>query len=93
VEDYLTKRRTPAESLVVTVTAVRRGEVPRRIMSAHLAFAIMGAGIEPPHAVRAVALAVERYCSVGASLAADLVVTRAVSVNGEPASAQAGDDA
>ena len=87
VEDYLVKRRTPARSLVVTVTAERRAAVPRRVMSAHLAFAIAGEGIEPPHAARAVSLAVERYCSVAASLASDLVITHAVTLNDTPLAA------
>ena len=84
VEDYLVKRRTPPERLTVTVRAERRGELPRRVMSAHLEFAIDGAGVEPVHAARAVALAVDRYCSVAASLASDIVIGRDVVVNGVP---------
>ncbi|MCY7379128.1 MAG: OsmC family protein [Gemmatimonadaceae bacterium] len=86
VEDYLVKRRTPPERLTVTVRAERRAELPRRIMSAHLEFAIDGAGVEPAHAARAVALAVDRYCSVAASLAADIVIGRSMIVNGVPVS-------
>ena len=87
VEDYLVKRRTPPERLTVTVRAERRVELPRRVMSAHLEFAIDGAGVEPAHAARAVELAVDRYCSVAASLASDIVIGRDVIVNGVPVSA------
>ena len=87
VEDYLVKRRTPPERLTVTVRAERRAELPRRVMSAHLEFAIDGAGVEPAHAARAVELAVDRYCSVAASLASDIVIGRDVIVNGGPVSA------
>ena len=41
-----------------------------------------GPGLEIPHTERAVALALEKYCSVAASLAADVVVETAVVVNG-----------
>ena len=86
VEVFLVKRRTPPERLTVTVTAERRAELPRRVMSVHLEFAIDGAGVEPAHAARAVELAVDRYCSVAASLAADIVIGRHVVVNGVPVS-------
>ena len=86
VEDYLVKRRTPPDRLTVTVRADRRAELPRRVMRAHLEFSVDGAGIEPAHAVRAVALSIHQYCSVAASLASDLVIETSVVVNGTPAS-------
>ena len=52
------------------------------MVSAHLEFAIDGARVEPAHAVRAVSLAIDRYCSVAASLASDIVIGRGVIVNG-----------
>lgn len=82
VEDYLQKRRTPAERITITVTAQRRATPPRRIMSVRLAFVIDGATVEPAHAVRAIALSLERYCSVTASLAADIAIATTVVVNG-----------
>ena len=82
VEDYLVKRRTPAEALTVTVTAERQAEHPRRVLSATLTFAIDGASIDVSHAARAVELSLERSCSVSASLATDLAITTRVVVNG-----------
>lgn len=89
VEDYLVKRRTPPEALTVTVTAERRAEHPRRVMSATLTFAIDGPGVDALHAARAVELSLGSYCSVSASLAADLAITTRVVVNGVEAPAGA----
>ena len=83
VVDILGKRRTPAERLVVDVQGSRRDEAPRRFEHITLTFRIDGAGIERGHAERAVQLAFEKYCSVAASLAPDIVVETIVVVNGE----------
>ena len=82
VVDILAKRRTPAERLVVDAHAERRAEHPRRVERVRLTFVVDGAGIEIVHTERAVALALERYCSVAATLATDVVVESSVVVNG-----------
>jgi uncharacterized OsmC-like protein len=46
-------------------------------------FILDGAGIEIVHTERADALAIEKYCSVAATLATDVVVETRVVVNGE----------
>jgi len=68
VIDILAKRRTPVESLTMEVRGARADEVPARLVGAELLYRITGAGIERTHAERAVALAVEKYCSVRSSL-------------------------
>ena len=83
VVDILAKRRTPAGRLVVDVEARRRDEAPRRFEHITLTFRIDGTGIERLHAERAVQLAFEKYCSVAASLAPDIVVETIVVLNGE----------
>jgi putative redox protein len=83
VVDILGKRRTPAERLVVDVEGRRREEPPRRFEHITLTFRIDGAGIDRIHAERAVQLAFEKYCSVAASLAPDIVVETVVVLNGE----------
>ena len=84
VVDILGKRRTPPSRLVVEAHAERRAEHPRRVERVRMDFVVDGEGIEIVHTERAVALALEKYCSVAATLATDVVVeTRAV-VNGEP---------
>ncbi len=84
VIEYLAKRRTPAESLEITVDGVRRGVAPRRLLSARLTFDLRGEGIEVHHAGRAIALAIQTYCSVASSLAPDVVVETQLILNGEP---------
>ena len=82
VVDILGKRRTPAERLIVDAHAERRAEHPRRVERVRMDFVMDGAGIEILHAERAVALAIEKYCSVAATLATDVVIETSVVVNG-----------
>jgi putative redox protein len=81
--DIIAKRKTPIERLSVTVVGERRPEYPRRLMKLHLEYTIDGAGIEREHAERAMQLSFERYCSVAASLAPDIVVDASLTLNGE----------
>jgi putative redox protein len=83
VVDILGKRRTPPERLVIEAHAERRAEHPRRVERVRLEFHVDGAGIEAGATERAITLALQKYCSVAATLATDVVVeTRAV-VNGD----------
>jgi putative redox protein len=81
--DIIGKRKTPVERLSVSVVAERRPEFPRRIMRLEMEYRIDGAGIEREHAERAMQLSFERYCSVAASLAPDIVVEASLTLNGE----------
>lgn len=83
VVDILGKRRTPPTRLVVEAHAERRAEHPRRVERVKMDFVVDGEGIEIMHTERAVALAIEKYCSVAATLATDVVVETRVIVNGE----------
>jgi putative redox protein len=82
VVDILGKRRTPPDALVVDAFAERRAEHPRRVERVRLTFTVDGAGIEIEPTQRAVALAIEKYCSVAATLAPGVVVETVVVVNG-----------
>ena len=83
VLDVLAKRRTPAEQLVVNVAATRRTEAPRRVERLDIEFAIDGKGIQVEHAERAIQLSFEKYCTVAASLAPDIVTQTTLVLNGE----------
>jgi putative redox protein len=83
VVDFLEKRRTPVRRMELDVAATRRGEFPRRVMKLDITFAVEGEGIEREQAERAIALSFERYCTVGASLAGDIVLTTVLVLNGE----------
>lgn len=71
----LTKRRTPPATLEVTTTAERKQEVPRRVMRAHLAYKITGAGIDHTQTMRAIELAVTRYCTVRDTMDPEMAIT------------------
>ena len=88
VLDVLAKRRTPAERLVVNVTATRRTEAPRRVERLDVEFVLDGAGILVEHAERAIQLSFEKYCTVAASLAPDIVAETTLVLNGERQTAQ-----
>jgi putative redox protein len=83
VVEILAKRRTPAERCVIDVTGVRRAETPRRVLRFEIAYRIDGDGIEREHAERAISLAIEKYCSVGATLKPDVVIETTLALNGE----------
>jgi putative redox protein len=83
VVDILRKRRTPPDRLVVDAFAERRGEHPRRVEHVRLTFTVDGEGIAIDHTERAVALALEKYCSVAATLAPGVVIETTVVVNGD----------
>jgi putative redox protein len=83
VLEILAKRRTPAESCVIDVTATRRAEAPRRVLRFDIEYRIDGAGIERQQAERAISLAIEKYCSVAATLKPDIVIETTLTLNGE----------
>ena len=83
VVDIMAKRRTPVERLAIEVHGTRRAEMPRRFQRLLVVYEVDGAGIERVHAERAVQLAFDKYCSVAATLAADIQVETVVVVNGD----------
>lgn len=83
VIDIIAKRRTPVERLTVRIAGERRTEAPRRLRHVHIEYDIEGTGIEREHAERAIQLSFERYCSVAASLAPDIVAEATLTLNGE----------
>jgi putative redox protein len=83
VLDILAKRRTPADKLVIDVTATRRTEPPRRVERLEITFHVDGANIASEDAERAIQLSFEKYCSVAASLAPDIQVETILVLNGE----------
>ena len=82
VVDILGKRRTPPDQLVVDAFAERRSTHPRRVEHVRLTFTVDGAGIDIQQTDRAIALALEKYCSVAATLAPGVVVETLAVVNG-----------
>lgn len=88
IVEILAKRRTPVERFVIDVAATRRAEMPRRVLRFDITYRIDGEGIERPHAERAIALAIEKYCTVAATLKPDIVIETTLTLNGEAGSVQ-----
>jgi putative redox protein len=84
VVEILNKQRTPPVSLMVDVMAVRRAEFPRRVMQLEVMFTIGGETLERAQVERAIALSIEKYCTVAASLAGDIALTTVLVLNGAP---------
>lgn len=82
VVDILGKRRTPPDRFSVDVQGTRRDTPPRRYTRIVSRFIIEGRDIEAVHAERAIALAFEKYCSVSATLAPDVVLESILVLNG-----------
>jgi putative redox protein len=82
VVDILGKQRTPPKRLEIDVVAVRRAEFPRRVQQLEVTFTIDGDGIATDQAERAIALSIEKYCTVAASLAGDITFMSVLVLNG-----------
>ena len=73
----LEKMQVRLTSLDVRAEGQRREEHPRRFTAIHYEFEAAGEGLDQARLERAVALSVEKYCSVLASLAPDIAITHA----------------
>ena len=76
----LEKMRVPIRGLSIDVSGTRRDEEPRRYTHLMFRFRVEGDGVESAKVERAVALSIDKYCSVVASLAPDLRVEYQVEV-------------
>ena len=80
VVTILQKMRVPFTGLHIEAAGVRREQEPRRYVSIHLEYRVGGAGLDPAKVRRAIDLSLEKYCSVIHSLAPDIAVTYALSL-------------
>jgi putative redox protein len=76
----LEKSRVQLRTLEIGVRGTRREEHPRRLTAIHFDFTVAGEGADEAKVRRAVALSIEKYCSVLASLAPDIPVDYAVRI-------------
>ena len=84
-EDVLTildKRRTPAKRLAIEVEGKRANAVPARLTHVHLKYVVDGDGIDRANTLRAIELAVTKYCSVRDSLDKSIEVDWSLVLNG-----------
>ncbi len=75
----LKKQRQNPEDVQVSISGVRADSTPSPFTEIRLHFTIRGT-VDPSRAERAVALSVEKYCSVGASLDPGISITHSVEV-------------
>lgn len=76
----LQKQRVRLAGLEVAVRGTRRETEPRRYTAIAFHFTVRGEGADETKARRAVALSIEKYCSVVSSLAPDISITYDVTV-------------
>lgn len=76
----LQKMRVKLRELRIEVAGERRDEDPRRYVAIHFEYQMAGEGLDETKARRAVALSLEKYCSVIHSLAPDIRITHAISL-------------
>lgn len=72
VVTILEKMRVGLRELRIEVSGLRREEHPRRYTAIRFEFHLAGEGLDEARARRAIDLSLEKYCSVVASLAADI---------------------
>jgi putative redox protein len=77
----LEKMRTPPTDFRIDIEGVRREENPRRYISLHLEYHLGGPGLDPLKVRRAIDLSLEKYCSVVHSLAPDIAITYALTLD------------
>ena len=79
----LDKRRTPATHLHVAIEGKRANATPARLTHIHLGYVIDGNGIDRENTLRAIELAVTKYCSVRDSLDESIQIDWSLVLNGE----------
>jgi putative redox protein len=83
VADFMKTRRTPLTRMEIDVSATRRGDYPRRVMSFEMVFVLDGPTVERDQAERAIRLSFEKYCTVAGSMAGDIEARTVLVLNGE----------
>ena len=82
VLSILDKRRTPAKRLDIEVEGLRANATPARLTQVHLRYVVDGEGIDRANTLRAIELAVTKYCSVRDSLDKSIQVDWSLVLNG-----------
>jgi len=82
VLNILDKRRTPAKRLEIEVEGLRANATPSRLTQVHLRYVVDGEGIDRANTLRAIELAVTKYCSVRDSLDKSIQVNWSLVLNG-----------
>ena len=82
VLSILEKRRTPATRLEIEVEGKRAAKVPASLTHIDLRYVVDGEGIDRANTLRAIELAVTKYCSVRDSLDKSIQIEWSLRLNG-----------
>lgn len=80
VVEILEKQRQELDQLKVTAEAVQDDAPPWKFKKIHLRYQVIGKGIDPEKAKKAIQLSEEKYCSVYATLRDVIEITHEVEV-------------
>jgi len=80
VVHILRKQKEPLDDLRIEVDGERGDGTPTPFTKIHLTFTAIGEGLTEKKVHRAVALSVEKYCSVGATLDPTIQVTHSTTI-------------
>ncbi len=69
VISILRKKRQQVSGLEINVKGEKRDNAPKVYKEVHIEYVVKGRGVEKEAVERAIALSLEKYCSVGATLA------------------------
>ena len=70
VVGILRKQRQNITGITIKVTGIQEPEAPWTWVKAHLEYVVMGRDLDPNRVQRAIELSEQKYCSIGATLAA-----------------------
>ncbi len=75
VISILQKQRQPLDDIEITVEGERGEVLPKPWTKMHMHYIVTGAGLDPHKVERAIALSVEKYCGVHATLSGVVKLT------------------
>ena len=80
VISILRKKRQPVVGLEINVKGEKTEEYPKIYKEIHIEYIVKGKGVEKEAVERAIALSLEKYCSVGATLAKAGTITHSYKI-------------
>jgi len=80
VISILRKKRQPVTGLEINVKGEKGDSYPKVYKEVHIEYVVKGKGVEKEAVERAIALSLEKYCSVGATLAKAGTITHSYKI-------------
>ncbi len=80
VMSILRKKRQPARGLEINIQGKRAENHPHVYTEVHIEYLVKGTGVEKEAVERAISLSLDKYCSVGATLAKAGTITHSYKI-------------